>query len=106
MGPRARARGNLKATTDCGGATWLQWGRERALAEMERDVDAAIHKNSASMGPRARARGNPQGYPPPCGRYPASMGPRARARGNGAGRRAALEGQGASMGPRARARGN
>src|SRR5579885_2081072 len=153
MGPRARARGNDPVWQGGHGSGWLQWGRERALAEIcrlrpiagaQRGFNGAASARSrkwnatsmpqftkiqlqwgreralaemsppaksarlsaASMGPRARARGNPQGYPPPCGRYPASMGPRARARGNGAGRRAALEGQGASMGPRARARGN
>src|SRR5579885_1581961 len=153
MGPRARARGNDPVWQGGHGSGWLQWGRERALAEIcrlrpiagaQRGFNGAASARSrkwnatsmpqftkiqlqwgreralaemsppaksarlsaASMGPRARALGNPQGYPPPCGRYPASMGPRARARGNGAGRRAALEGQGASMGPRARARGN
>src|SRR5579883_1115431 len=37
----------------------LQWGRERALAEIEQLSDIRARLRGASMGPRARARGNP-----------------------------------------------
>src|SRR5579883_2939116 len=36
----------------------LQWGRERALAEMHLRDQAHRQRPEASMGPRARARGN------------------------------------------------
>src|SRR5579883_609338 len=86
MGPRARARGNRPILLDfphrC--SFWLQWGRERALAEIRQPDSAQPADRHASMGPRARARGNiepPRLLTMP---RPASMGPRARARGNAA----------------------
>src|SRR5579883_1004653 len=86
MGPRARARGNRPILLDfphrC--SFWLQWGRERALAEMNPAAGQRLPAILASMGPRARARGNiapPRLLTMP---RPASMGPRARARGNAA----------------------
>src|SRR5579885_2271015 len=61
MGPRARARGNRPILLDfphrC--SFWLQWGRERALAEMNPAAGQRLPAIFASMGPRARARGNP-----------------------------------------------
>src|SRR5579885_1695765 len=108
MGPRARARGNRPILLDfphrC--SFWLQWGRERALAEMNLAAGQRLHGIFASMGPRARARGN--GFRPGgngLNRH-ASMGPRARARGNTMATSLSSIAMRASMGPRARARGN
>jgi len=57
--------GRERALAEMGGtggnlsvAAALQWGRERALAEMQVLPIAAPRARSASMGPRARARGN------------------------------------------------
>src|SRR5579885_612949 len=58
MGPRARARGNTVTSESFGVLIRLQWGRERALAEMPSSSTAAAWVGFASMGPRARARGN------------------------------------------------
>src|SRR5579883_633820 len=134
MGPRARARGNRPILLDfphrC--SFWLQWGRERALAEMNPAAGQRLPAIFASMGPRARARGNRPillDFPHRCSfwlqwgreralaeiRQPdsaqpadrhASMGPRARARGNIEPPRLLTMPRPASMGPRARARGN
>src|SRR5579885_1731772 len=84
MGPRARARGNRPILLDfphrC--SFWLQWGRERARADMNPAAVQRLPAIFASMGPRARARGNPAARMPPGRLWSASMGPRARARGN------------------------
>src|SRR5579885_3086890 len=130
MGPRARARGNMRRPSGprcCSELQWgreralaeisskgstarriglLQWGRERALAEITWLRRSAGILPGASMGPRARARGNEETTLPP-----------RRARELQWGRERALaeikskwrleaRNSGASMGPRARARGN
>src|SRR5579885_525660 len=132
MGPRARARGNARSISRSMWRGWLQWGRERALAEMSPAAGQRLPAIFASMGPRARARGNRPillDFPHRCSfwlqwgreralaeiRQPdsaqpadrhASMGPRARARGNIEPPRLLTMPRPASMGPRARARGN
>jgi len=84
MGPRPRGRG-IEAITrwnaaaqDCfnGAATarsrnygsailiqlgdlWLQWGRDRAVAELSRPLGLGVQLSQASMGPRPRGRGIP-----------------------------------------------
>src|SRR5579885_2501817 len=130
MGPRARARGNLYGSLRIDPLSLLQWGRERALAEISRlssphpsaprlqwgreralaEIRPLRSKRMrtvrASMGPRARARGNFRIVVVGGSDRMASMGPRARARGNILKRIYGPADRLASMGPRARARGN
>src|SRR5579885_1948757 len=105
MGPRARARGNEIETTVAVPYRMLQWGRERALAEMGWPGQGCALARGFNGAASARSRkfGHQGGIirPPK-----ASMGPRARARGNAADLNVMKSLAKASMGPRARARGN
>src|SRR5579885_1142961 len=82
MGPRARARGNMRRPSGPRCCSELQWGRERALAEIRPLRSKRMRTVRASMGPRARARGNTARVMVAVRNVLASMGPRARARGN------------------------
>ena len=62
MGPRPRGRGNGPVWAGSEKLTKLQWGRDRAVAEMLRPSPGAAVL-CASMGPRPRGRGN---YEPAC----------------------------------------
>src|SRR5579883_1433126 len=106
MGPRARARGNMRRPSGPRCCSELQWGRERALAEIRPLRSKRMRTVRASMGPRARARGNFRIVVVGGSDRMASMGPRARARGNILKRIYGPADRLASMGPRARARGN
>ena len=57
MGPRPRGRGIVRGITATGGQFMLQWGRDRAVAELHRDSPGLPVWNEASMGPRPRGRG-------------------------------------------------
>ena len=59
----------------------LQWGRDRAIAELCRVLLVASVTHAASMGPRSRDRGISLGPVFDLGRIGASMGPRSRDRG-------------------------
>src|ERR1022692_4814702 len=81
MGPRARARGIKMARSRIEWIKRLQWGRERALAELRELFQMLTWPVAASMGPRARARGIGIWEAIVNSINRASMGPRARARG-------------------------
>ena len=59
MGPRPRGRGNAAVTGRLIPiSVGLQWGRDRAVAEMTRTEARQAADFIASMGPRPRGRGN------------------------------------------------
>src|SRR5579885_2209337 len=106
MGPRARARGNMRRPSGPRCCSELQWGRERALAEISSKGSTARRIGLLQWG-RERALAEITWLRRSAGILPgASMGPRARARGNGADQKDTKSLAKASMGPRARARGN
>ena len=81
MGPRPRGRGILSPTVSKCGPTRLQWGRDRAVAELTGNDGASITGTLASMGPRPRGRGILGNLGEGEDSVPASMGPRPRGRG-------------------------
>src|SRR5205085_422719 len=58
MGPRPYGRGNGQRSVDDQHDRWLQWGRDRTVAEMYREATREGIDYNASMGPRPYGRGN------------------------------------------------
>src|SRR5579885_1148090 len=118
MGPRPIGRGNPAAFAGRTSQCWLQWGRDRSVAEIEllspglgrgrrRFNGAATDRTRkfagevkvkddgwrASMGPRPIGRGNAGERGASAAPREASMGPRPIGRGNSCGSRVPREGQ-------------
>ena len=84
MGPRPRGRGITKVVCSRWQVKSLQWGRDRAVAELQCAAPPSAENRHPSMGPRPRGRGI-IGMETACiFRHRPSMGPRPRGRGIGA----------------------
>ena len=81
MGPRPRGRGIESARSGQDPLGRLQWGRDRAVAELYRGPGHELPGREASMGPRPRGRGIRVRRGSSRGIVRASMGPRPRGRG-------------------------
>ena len=105
MGPRPRGRGIAGKPPALVVVHALQWGRDRAVAELSRKTPATSLDTLASMGPRPRGRGiGKLVYVTSCAEYRFNGAATARSR-NCAISHLCLPAKHASMGPRPRGRG-
>ena len=82
MGPRPRGRGNVNRSRAQTSTTPLQWGRDRAVAELLTTSVSEVQRTCFNGAATARSRKSPCANLPCSGVSPASMGPRPRGRGN------------------------